>query len=131
MNEEEDIIGDQSLECDNFDGEEIGPCQNIQMSTDEVFPTRGVLSFGGQQSLPALIEEEFDIDGDGTAEFGIRLDTVAARAELIKKKPWVLSADSVITVDKERILRVRLRNLRKSASNHEDLKDCKATAADS
>jgi hypothetical protein len=68
-----------------------------------------------QQSLPALIEEEFDIDGDGTGEFGIRLDTVAARADLTKKKPWVLSADSVITVDKELILRVRLRNPRKSA----------------
>ena len=39
--------GDPSLECDNFDGEEIGPGQNIQMSTDEVFPTRSVLSFGG------------------------------------------------------------------------------------
>ena len=63
-----------------------------------------------QQSLPTLIEEEFDIDGDGTGEFSIRLDTVAARADLIKKKPWVLSTDSVIAVDKEQILRVRLRN---------------------
>jgi hypothetical protein len=68
-----------------------------------------------QQSLPALIEEEFDTDGDGTLEFSIRLDTVAVRADLIKMKPWVLSADSVITVDKEQILRVRLRNPRKSA----------------
>ena len=42
-----DIVCDQSLECGNFDGEEIGPGQNIQMSTDEVFPTRRVLSFGG------------------------------------------------------------------------------------
>jgi hypothetical protein len=47
MNEEQDIIGDQSLEGEEFDREEIGPGQNIQMSTDEVFPTRSVLSFGG------------------------------------------------------------------------------------
>jgi hypothetical protein len=51
MNEEEDIVGDQSLECDNFDSEEIGPCQNIQMRTDEVFPIRGVLSFGGGRDV--------------------------------------------------------------------------------
>ena len=62
------------------------------------------------QSLPVLIEEEFDIDGDGTSEFRIRLDTVAARAELLENKPWVLSAGSVITADVERILRVSLRN---------------------
>jgi hypothetical protein len=68
-----------------------------------------------QQSLPALIEEEFDIDGDGTGDFSIRLDTVAAKADLIKKKPWVQAADSVIAVDKELILRVRLQNPRKSA----------------
>ena len=68
-----------------------------------------------QQTLPALIEEDFDIDGDGTGDFGVRLDTVAARTDLIKKQPWVLNADNVISVDKEQILRVRLRNPRKSA----------------
>jgi len=62
------------------------------------------------QSLPALIEEEFDIDGDGTSEFRIRLDTVAAKAELQINKPWVLSADNIIQADNEQILRVRLRN---------------------
>lgn len=61
-------------------------------------------------SLPALIDEEFDIDGDGTSEFRVRLDTVAARAELQKNKPWVLGADNVIMADAEQILRVRLRN---------------------
>ena len=51
MNEEEDIVGDQSLEGDNFDGEEIGPGQNIQMSTDEVFPIRRVLSLGSGRDV--------------------------------------------------------------------------------
>jgi len=68
-----------------------------------------------QQSLPATIEEEFDIDGDGTAEFGIRLDTSTAKADLIKKQPWVLSADRLIAIDKELILRVRLQNPRQAA----------------
>lgn len=65
------------------------------------------------QTLPARIEEEFDIDGDGTSEFSIRLDTLAAKADLFNKKPWVLSAESVIRVDAEQIVRVRLRNPRK------------------
>ncbi len=62
------------------------------------------------QSLPAMMEEEFDIDRDGSSEFRIRMDTVAAEADLLEKKDWVLSADRVITADAERILRVRLRN---------------------
>jgi hypothetical protein len=68
-----------------------------------------------QQTLPALIEEDIDIDGDGTAEFGIRLDTLTAKADLIRKQPWVLSADRVIAINKELILRVRLRNPRQPA----------------
>lgn len=63
-----------------------------------------------KETLPALIEEEFDLDGDGTGEFRIRLDTLAARAELLKNEPWVLRADNVIMADAEQILRVRLRN---------------------
>ncbi len=64
------------------------------------------------QPLPALIEEEFDIEGDGIVEFRIRLDTTTPKADLFAKKAWVLSADAVITADKERILRVRLRHPR-------------------
>src|SRR4030095_3638344 len=45
VNEEQDIVSDQSLERDDFDGEEIRPSQNIQMSANEVFPVGGVLSF--------------------------------------------------------------------------------------
>jgi len=49
MNEEKDIVGDQSPECEHFDGEEIGPGQNIQMSSDEVFPPGRLLSLGGRR----------------------------------------------------------------------------------
>jgi hypothetical protein len=53
MNEEEDIVSDQSLESDDFYGEEIGSSQNIQMSANEVFPTGGVLSLGSGKEVVA------------------------------------------------------------------------------
>ena len=46
MNEEQYIVSDQSLESDNFKGEEIRSSENIQMSTNEVFPARHLLSLG-------------------------------------------------------------------------------------
>ncbi len=68
---------------------------------------------GKNQSLPPVIEEDFDIDGDGAAQIRVRLDTVAGKAELLRQAPWVVGADQVITVDSEQILRIRLRNPRK------------------
>jgi hypothetical protein len=62
------------------------------------------------QSLPAIVEEEFDIDGDGSIEIRIRVDTVAGKAELLRQAPWVLGVDQLIAADSERILRVQLRN---------------------
>ena len=53
MNEEQDIVSDQSLESDDFNGEEIGSSQNIQMSADEVFPTGAVLSLGCRKDVVA------------------------------------------------------------------------------
>jgi hypothetical protein len=66
-----------------------------------------------KQVLPALIEEDFDVDHDGSIDFSVRLDAAAARADLNKKKEWVLSADNVIGIDGEMILRVQLHNPRK------------------
>ena len=53
MNEEQDIVSDQSLESDNFNGEEIGSSQNIQMSANEVLPTGGVLPLGSGRDVVA------------------------------------------------------------------------------
>ncbi len=63
-----------------------------------------------RQSLPAVLEEDFDIDGDGASEIGIHLDTAAGEAKTLGQAPWVLGLDPLIAVDSERILRVRLRN---------------------
>jgi hypothetical protein len=65
------------------------------------------------QSLPAIVEEEFDIDGDGSTEIGVRVDMAAGKAEMLRQSPWVLGVDQLITADSERILRIRLRNPRK------------------
>ena len=68
------------------------------------------------RALPTAIEEDFDIDRDGTADLTIRLDTAGNRAELLRRADWVLGTDDVIVSEQERILRVRLRNLGKRAA---------------
>jgi hypothetical protein len=64
------------------------------------------------QSLPSMIEEDFDIDGDGSNEIGVRVDMIGGKAELLRQASWVIGVDPMIAVDSERILRVRLRNPR-------------------
>jgi hypothetical protein len=66
-----------------------------------------------KQSLPAAFEEDLDIDGDGAVEIGVRVEPAMGRAELLRKAPWVLGTEPLISADSERILRVRLRNPRK------------------
>ncbi len=61
-----------------------------------------------KKSLPVTIQEEFDIDGNGSADFAVRVD--GARAQLTSQAPWVLGLDPIIEIDSEKILRVRLRN---------------------
>src|SRR5262249_57978249 len=53
MDEEQNIVGDQTLQSDNFNGEEVRPGQNVQMSADEVFPPGGVLSLGCRKDVVA------------------------------------------------------------------------------
>jgi hypothetical protein len=61
------------------------------------------------QKLPAVLEENFEIDGDGSAEFGIRIQTAAGKVTLLHPKPQVVGLEPLVTVDSERILRVLLR----------------------
>ena len=63
---------------------------------------------GKNQSLPTRLEEDFDIDGDGSNEIRIRVDMRSGKAELLHQTPWVLGVDPLIAADSERILRVRL-----------------------
>jgi len=66
-----------------------------------------------KQLLPAVFEEDLDIDGDGAIEISVRVEPSTGKAELLRKAPWVLGTESLISADSERILRVRLRNPRK------------------
>ena len=63
-----------------------------------------------KQALPSSLEKNFDIDGDGSIEIGVYLDTAAQKAELRRRATWVLGLEPLIAADSERILRVRLRN---------------------
>ncbi len=66
-----------------------------------------------KQTLPAVIEESLDIDGDGEIDAGVRVDLATGKAELLHKATWVLGPEPLIVADSERILRIRLRNPRK------------------
>jgi hypothetical protein len=64
------------------------------------------------QTLPSLIEEELDVDGNGRADLKIQIDTTSNSTQLTPLRSWVLAADKLIVAEGERILRIRLRNPR-------------------
>jgi hypothetical protein len=64
----------------------------------------------GKQTLPAILEEEVDIDGDAAIEISLRIDTARNEVQLTRRAPWVLDAEPLIAAGAERILRVQLRN---------------------
>ncbi len=66
-----------------------------------------------KQSLPAILREDLDIDGDGAVEVSVRVDPVTGKTELLRKAPWVLRPEALVFADSERILRIQLRNPRK------------------
>jgi hypothetical protein len=63
-----------------------------------------------KQALPAILEEDFDIDGDSLVEFSVRVDTNVGSVQVIRKAPWVLGTEPLVAIDSEKILRVRLQN---------------------
>jgi hypothetical protein len=66
-----------------------------------------------QQSLPPTIDEDFDLDGDGSIEISVHADMASGKIDLLRQASWVLGLDPLISADAERILRVRLRNPRR------------------
>lgn len=63
-----------------------------------------------KQSLPSAIVEDLDINGDGSSEVSVRIDTASGHVRLARKAPWVLDPEPVISIDSERILRLGLQN---------------------
>jgi hypothetical protein len=64
----------------------------------------------GNGSLPASIEEALDVDGDGTLDLNIRIDSTSGSTRLTPLREWVLDAEKPIVAGKERIVRIRIRN---------------------
>lgn len=64
--------------------------------------------------LPPRLEGELDLDGDGSADAGFVLDTLTDKVSLSPHHSWVGGVETLVNVDGERILRIRLHNPRKS-----------------
>jgi hypothetical protein len=62
------------------------------------------------QALPDFIDEELDVDGNGTMDLRIRVNTISGATQLTPMQAWVLGAEKLAFADNERILRIRLRN---------------------
>ncbi|MBN1937481.1 MAG: hypothetical protein JW934_22680 [Anaerolineae bacterium] len=60
--------------------------------------------------LPAQIDEELDLDGDGQADARVQLDTKAPRATLTSLSPWVLELEGTYTLNDGVAVRIQLEN---------------------
>jgi len=62
--------------------------------------------------LPARIDEEIDANGDGQADFRVRVDTVGKTSTVEPYAPWVLEVEGTYRLTTELAVRVRLKNPR-------------------
>jgi hypothetical protein len=61
-------------------------------------------------ALPARIDEEIDADGDGQADFRIKVVTAAKEATLTPYAPWVLKLEGTYTLEDSLAVRVTLKS---------------------
>jgi hypothetical protein len=66
-----------------------------------------------KQEVPAIIQEDLDINGDSIVEIHAIVNTISGQVRLTRKVSWVLEAEPLVKADSEQILRIRLRNPRK------------------
>lgn len=62
------------------------------------------------QALPARIDEEIDVDGDGQADFRVEWDTGSDQATLTSYASWVLGLEGIYRLEDSLAVRVTLRN---------------------
>lgn len=62
------------------------------------------------QALPARIDEEIDVDGDGQADFRVEWDTGSDQATLTSYASWVLGLEGTYRLEDSLAVRVTLRN---------------------
>lgn len=63
--------------------------------------------------LPEIIDDEIDYDRDGIKDFRIQLDTGRNKAEITALTPYVIKLGGVYNLEKERAVRVSLKNKRR------------------
>jgi len=63
-----------------------------------------------KQLLPKNLIESVDLDGDGTTDLEIKVDTVSSKAELTPLKPWVKNIETAVRADNDMIVRIGLVN---------------------
>jgi hypothetical protein len=68
-------------------------------------------------SLPAILQEDFDIGGDPSPETGVRLDTVSGKVQLTRKVFGVLDAEPLVSVDSEPIPQFQKKGVKKAESS--------------
>lgn len=62
------------------------------------------------EALPARIDEEVDVDGDGQADFRVKWDTGSDQATLTPYASWVLRLEGTYRLEDALAVRVTLRN---------------------
>ncbi len=61
-------------------------------------------------ALPAQIDQELDLDGDGQADARVQLDTRAVQATLTPLSPWVLGLEGTYALNDGITIRIRVEN---------------------
>jgi hypothetical protein len=62
------------------------------------------------ENLPPDINEEIDIEGDGTDDFRIQFNTLTNRVSFMDHSDRIIGVEAVYNLGKERAVRFRLRN---------------------
>jgi hypothetical protein len=68
------------------------------------------IDWGPLHALPARVDEEIDVDGDGQADLRIEVDTESKQAILTPYAAWVLDLEDVYSLEDTLTVRVLLEN---------------------
>jgi hypothetical protein len=62
------------------------------------------------EALPALVEDEIDVDGDGQADMRLQVDAANEETTLTAYAPWVLEVEGTYRLPEMLAVRVKLHN---------------------
>ena len=70
MNEEQDVVGGKTSPGEHFHSEEVGPCQDGHVGSDEILPGSMLAPLGCRLDPVATQDVAHRLIGDGMAEIG-------------------------------------------------------------